>query len=310
MIIIKKFDKWIPDREKLDSGKGKKIWLTNPRNANVNGWFKYVKCTKEKYENDKSINTFENISEKIADLIAKRLKIKNAKIDIGTYNNEIGCLSYNVLRDNQTMSEGVAYISRIYNKYDSNLCQDIESGEYYCLQMILNSLPNEELKNEFLKIMIFDFLIGNSDRHSNNWAVIKNRSNKESIAPLYDNGSSLCSLVKESEIKSYLGVDKLKFEALVDTKSRTIVRINGKNKSKPTHKEVLRYLSENYYNKTEDFAKSVVQKLSDEEIMDILRDVKEYISEDRLLLIRKYLKAKVKILKDIYKIGGGQNKKY
>lgn len=304
MIIIKRFDKWIPDKEKLDSGKGRKIWLTNQRNPNINGWFKYVKYTQEKNDNNKEISTFENISEKVAELIAEELKIKNAKIEIGTYNNEIGCLSYNILHNNQTMSEGVAYISRTYTKYDSNLCKDLESGEYYCLQMILKSLPNEELKNEFLKIMIFDFIIGNSDRHSNNWAITKNRSNKESIAPLYDNGSSLCSLVKESQLKSYLSDDKVRFEALVNTKSRTIVRIDGKNKNKPTHKEVLRYLSENYYNETKEFAKRAVQKINDKKIYDILRNVKEYISEDRLLLIRKYLGAKMKILKDIYKLGG------
>lgn len=304
MIIIKKFDKWIPDKEKLDSGKGKKIWLTNQRNSNVNGWFKYVKCTQEKNRDDKKINTFENVSEKIAELIATELKIKNAKIDIGTYNNEEGCLSYNILHDNQTMSEGVAYISRIYNKYNPQLCQDLESGEYYCLQMILNSLPSEELRKEFLKIMMFDFIIGNSDRHSNNWAIIKNRSDKESMAPLYDNGSSLCSLVKESEIKSYLGNDKVRFEALVDTKSRTIIRIDGKNKNRPTHKEVLKYLSENYYDETKDFAKRATKKLNDEKICDILRNVREYISEDRLLLIRRYLRTKIKILKDIYKLGG------
>ena len=302
MIIIKNFDKWIPDKEKLDSGKGKKIWLTNYRNSKVNGWFKYVKYTQEKNNENIKINTFENISEKIAELIAIELKIKNAKIDIGTYNSENGCLSYNILHDNQIMSEGVAYISRIYNGYDSNLCQDLESGEYYCLQMILNSLPNEKIKKEFFKVMIFDFIIGNSDRHSNNWAIIKNRSNTESMAPLYDNGSSLCSLVKESEIKSYLGADKVRFKSLVDTKSRTMVRIDGKNKNKPTHKEMLIHLRENYYNETKDFVKYVVQKLNDEKICTILRNVKKYISEDRLQLIRKYLCAKVKILKDIYEI--------
>ena len=49
--------------------------------------------------------------------------------------------------------------------------------------------------------MIFDFIIGNSDRHSNNWAIIKKAKEKERLAPIYDNGSSLCALVKESQIK-------------------------------------------------------------------------------------------------------------
>lgn len=299
-IIIKKFDKWIPDKEKQDSGKGKKIWLTNPNNEKACGWFKYVKKTYSKQDKVEDIPTFENVSEKIAELIAKELKINNAKIDIGTYYNDIGCLSYNILKDRHTMTEGVAYISRKYPKYDVSNGIDLESGEYYCLDMILESLSDEELKKEFLKVMIFDFIIGNSDRHSNNWAIIKTKSGKEYFAPLYDNGSSLCSLILESELDSYLGKDKLKLKSLVDSKSRTLIRINGKEKKIPTHKEVLKYLYKNYYEETKEFTGLVVKKLNEEKINDILRNVSKYISHRRSELLRKFLMEKIKILKEIY----------
>ena len=112
MITIKVFDKWIPDKEKMDSGKGKKVWLINPHNEKSCGWFKYVKKTFLKNNNINEISTYENVSEKIAELIAKELKINNAKIDIGTYYGNIGCLSYNILNNRQSMSEGVSYIYR------------------------------------------------------------------------------------------------------------------------------------------------------------------------------------------------------
>ena len=241
------------------------------------------------------------MSEKIAELIAKELKLKCARIEIGTYCGDKGCLSYNMVNDTQTMTEGVSYISRKYNTYDNIEGKDIESGKYYCLEMILNSLDTDELRNHFLKIMIFDFIIGNSDRHCNNWAIMKNRSNKESFAPVYDNGSSLCALVKDSEISSFIdNSDKMKFNSLVDTKSRTLIRINGKDKKIPTHREVLNYLHDNYYNETKDFAKTAIQKLTEEKICNILRQVNGYITNDRFLLLKKYLLAKINILKNIY----------
>lgn len=300
MIIIKIFDKWIPDREKLDSGKGKKIWLTNSNNSKTCGWFKYVKKTCSKSDKVNKICTYENISEKIAELIAKELKLYNAKIDIGTYYNDIGCLSYNILRDKQTMSEGISYISRRYPKYDAISEKDLDSGKFYCLEIILNSLTSKELQNNFLKIMIFDFIIGNSDRHSNNWAIIKNKSNKEFFAPLYDNGSSLCALINEDEINDYLGNDKMKFNSLVDSKSKTLIRIDGKIKKIPTHKEVLLYLHDNYYEETNNFVQIVLKKLNEEKISDILRNVNKYISHKRYELLKKYLLAKISILKEIY----------
>jgi len=301
--IIKKFDRWIPDNDKLDSGKGKKVWLSNPNNEKMCGWFKYVKMTYTKEDKEKLIPTYENVSEKIAELIANELQIHNAKIDIGTYNGHLGCLSYNILGERRTMTEGISYISRCYPKYDISTGVDLDSKTYYGIEIILNSLRTKELKNEFLKIMIFDFIIGNSDRHSNNWAIIKTKSGKEYFAPLYDNGSSLCSFVSETEIDSYLGKDKMKLSSLVDTKSRTLIRIDGTKAKIPSHKEVLKYLRKEYYDETIEFVEIIIRKLTDEKIDDILRCVNEYISHKRSMLLKRFLIEKVKILKEIYKRG-------
>lgn len=256
-----------------------------------------MKKTFEKNNKLESIETFENVSEKVAELIATKIKLPCAKIEIGTYYEEKGCLSYNILSKNKTMAEGISYISRRYKYYDVKEGKDLESGKYYCLEIILNSLDKIELKGHFYKIMIFDFIIGNSDRHSNNWAIIKKGKEKERLAPIYDNGSSLCALVKESQIKDYLSSrDKLKFNALVDTSSR----IDGKSRRKPTHKEIIQYLHDNFYDETKDFVKLIIQKLDEKAIEDILNSVKEYISDNRYQLIKKYLQQKIIILKSIY----------
>lgn len=301
MIAIRTFDKWIADTEKMDSGKGKKIWLTNPNNMKTSGWFKYVKVTNSKSNPNETIYTYENVSEKIAELIAKEIRLYNAKIEIGTYNGSIGCLSYNILKNNQSMSEGIAYISKRYPFYDGIHEKDMKSNKYYSLELILNSLNNQQLKIDFFKIMIFDFIIGNSDRHSNNWAIIKNKNNEEHFAPLYDNGSSLCALIAEDEIDNFLGDDKLRFNALVDSKSKTLIRIDSSVKKIPSHKDVLMYLHANHYNDTAPFVKFVIQKLTEETISKILRSISKYTSYKRRELLKKYLMAKIEILKDIYK---------
>lgn len=53
---------------------------------------------------------------------------------------------------------------------------DKESDQYYSLQMIKKSLQPYDKYDFFdniLKMMIFDFFIGNTDRHHSNWAVIQ-----------------------------------------------------------------------------------------------------------------------------------------
>lgn len=63
MIKIENFNEWEPQKEIVGSGKGKKVWLVNPKNPNQQGWFKYVKKT---IREGKEVNSYENFSEKLA----------------------------------------------------------------------------------------------------------------------------------------------------------------------------------------------------------------------------------------------------
>lgn len=131
-------------------------------------------------------NTYENISEKLAELIAKRIGIKSAHIDIGTYNGAVGCFSYNLKGNTDMMNEGIDFITKKFPNYNPETGIDSKTKEYYSFDMIMQSLENESLKRQFLEVIIFDYIIGNTDRHQNNWAVLKNEYGESNIV-LYDN---------------------------------------------------------------------------------------------------------------------------
>lgn len=57
-------------------------------------------------------------------------------------------------------------------------------------------------------------------------------------SPLYDNSSSLCAYVSEEHIKSYLGKDKVRWNSLVDTRSKSLIRCREIDTNRPTHLEV------------------------------------------------------------------------
>ena len=63
-------------------------------------------------------------------------------------------------------------------------------------------------------MLVFDYLIGNSDRHQNNWAIII-KDQKMEWSPLYDNSSSLCAYILEEQIAGYLGKDKNRWNSLM-----------------------------------------------------------------------------------------------
>ncbi len=243
--MLNKFDDWnIYEGSSEGSGASKKIWLTKDNKIAV---FKYPKVVRYD-ENCNPIYSKEYLSEKIASIIAKRIDIDCAEIEIGTRERQIGCISYDKKGKTEILLEGIYFITAKYPKYNMDKLVDEDKMEYYSVEMIEKCIkPFSKISDimfSFYKMLIFDFIIGNRDRHQNNWGMIFNYKDIMSIrfCYLYDNGSSLCSYVDEESIDRYIGRDKVAFNSLVDTKSRSRIRIDSKLKKEPTHSEVMRYL--------------------------------------------------------------------
>lgn len=306
MYRIKDFDSWDEYHGAAEgSGRSEKIWLIN-QSKNKIGLFKYPK-------NVKGVPvTTEFVSEHFAQIVANRLGMPCAEINIGTRNSKIGCMSYSFLDKGDEIIHGVDFITNLYPNYDPDKMYDRESNTYYSLDMIIDSITaifktsddRTPILSNIVSIMIFDMVIGNTDRHQNNWGIKVNFKEKYfSFAPFYDNGSSLCCYINENNIDDMLGNDIVRYNALVDSKSTSRIRIDGKVKKEPKHTDVMRYL----YNKNPIIFKKtfedIVNKL-DSKWIDAMLDnyPEEILSKNRKILISKFLNSKMGLLKQIASI--------
>ncbi|WP_405376541.1 hypothetical protein [Pseudobutyrivibrio sp.] len=290
------FDDWeIWDGASEGTGRSEKEWLRSAEGQV--GLFKYPK----------SNETTEYISEHLAYKLGVLLEVPTAKIDIGTRNNRLGSMSYQINKEKEAIIEGVNFIIGAHPLFNSDTLFDDESGMYYCMEFIFHSFNyNPEIRKFLIQMMMFDFLIGNSDRHQNNWAVLFRYDRGSTvvgeldICPLYDNGSSLCCYESEASVEDYLKTrDLLKFNALVDSKSISLIRIDGNRKKKPTHRKVIEHLINKY-----DYAKDVgyrfLKRLDDDTIRLLVDEYPdEIISFNRKQLIIKYLIRKRDILQEV-----------
>lgn len=301
MIEIIDFSDWKEyDGASEGSGRSEKIWLKS--DSGQIGLFKFPKI--DPVDNKE---TTEHISEHLAHKIGEIIGVVTAKVDIGTYNGRVGSMSYFVCEENEFLREGIWFLSAKFPKYNIDEMKDEESGKYYCLEHLFGAASNWLSNRVHIEMMLFDFLIGNSDRHQSNWAILIGAKMKKGLSisirqcPLYDNGSSLCCYVNSKELPQLLGNDKLRFDALVDSRSKSRIRIDGNKKSLPSHREVIQYLFENY-SVSKEIAKDFLSHLSAETIDTLLAEYpEELLSAEKKCLINKFLNRKIYILKELLK---------
>lgn len=222
-------------------------------------------------------------------------------------------MSYNILEDSESnLLEGLAFIQTHYPYYIKNKLEDPYSNIKYSIQMIQKSLNGIINIEEIYKMIIFDILIGNSDRHHSNFAIIskgivyKTPENKLDIyfnykmSPLYDNGSSLCAYEDNNDIEIFFK-DKMKFEALVNTKSKSA--IGWENERPIRHFELLTKLKENAYDLTISYIKKIKENINEQSINTLLNEFDiDIINEDMKRLLKIYILERRKRMLEIYNL--------
>ncbi len=253
--------------------------------AITNKW----EMTMFKYERE-DYDCSEACSEKLAYEIAKVLGYGCARIELAVDNdNKIGVLNYYFSdRFNAPHTDIVAYLNK----------NTKERNSYYTISNIKSVLDDidTDLFGNFIKIMIFDALIGEQDRHEENWGITE-KQGKSFISPLYDNGDSLLREFRniDNAQKYYDGTKD--FDAYID-RSQTII-YKEDNKSKYKHFELIKYLYDNY-------PKYVIpeinnlKKLTDEIIEEIVNKIPdELLTNEHKKYIIMYLIRRRTILLNI-----------
>ncbi|KPH55033.1 hypothetical protein HPU229334_10360 [Helicobacter pullorum] len=177
--------------------------------------------TKEKYwTKDKKLlfkigreNTLENCSEKIACEIAKLIGIPTAEYELAKYRNgveKLGVVSNNFLKEGESLkliNEVLAIATKDYEKekrykqteYTLNKSLEIVKG-------LQEATEAQDMLCNFVGYLIFDCLIGNQDRHHENWGfIIGNKSIQ--LAPSFDHASGVASKVSDKEAKERLNTN-------------------------------------------------------------------------------------------------------
>lgn len=216
----------------------------------------FIKFPMKRENRDYSMETW---SEILAYEIGTLLGFNVLRYDFGMLNGRPGCISKNMVNGyNESLIEGDSILMAYDPTYNPN---EKSSYSRYTFSFVLKALKAAELaqySEEFVKILIFDAIIGNSDRHQSNWGFIqkvkvkvepksrflkKNLSMslkieiKREMSPIYDSGCCFGREFGEEQIRERL-VDINKFHSFIH-KGLAELRIDSDSTKKKSHFELL-----------------------------------------------------------------------
>lgn len=183
--IVEVKREWIVNPE--DMGTKKKIWYCNPRNT-----------TKWLFKHPRP-DTGEHWAEKIAAGVASAIGVRHAKVELATFQGKRGSVTESFVCSNRTLLHGNQMLEVIIAGYDperrshqshhtlKNIWKVVEA-------VFVNPERAREAKCTIAGYIVLDALIGNTDRHHENWGVLWQLDGNGwmvDMAPSFDHASSL-----------------------------------------------------------------------------------------------------------------------
>lgn len=270
------------------------------------GCMYYFKSSMKKGKKD---YRFEFWSEVVASKIGLALDFNVADYNVGVRTSSsgeltIGALVKSVNNEDEDLVSGYNLLVQCDPDFSSSF------KERHTLDLIHRSLEFHGLKtyfDEILKCMLFDAIIGNTDRHSENWAFIikkeyqevkdallKNTPNSWSCSqkeqsiislfdflfkqssnrifmrpsPLYDNGSSLGREIEEERLKNFNADDKWVKSYI--QKGKPDIRVQDK---KMSFLETIECLCDDYPSQMYEAIINLKKRYNREQIIKIISDI-------------------------------------
>jgi len=144
-------------------------------------------------------NTGENWAEVIVADISEYLNIPHAPYYLGKVKDRHGVITPTIVPETGMLIPGNEILAKIDNRYDGSLKYKARLHKVSTVLAALKSFGfDEEHFNTkissgaemFVGYLMLDALVGNTDRHHENWAIISHED-REYLAPSYDHASSL-----------------------------------------------------------------------------------------------------------------------
>ncbi|MEO0554129.1 MAG: HipA domain-containing protein [Bacteroidota bacterium] len=267
---------------------------------NSKGWPLYIAKTGHKWYPN------ESICEQLMTRLGECFGINIAQSKLGIGNNQLRFLSKYFLEKDQQLIHGAEIYSGFLS--DDQFVKQVEdegkARDFFTIRFTKRALKFTfgenvtDIFNDFVRMVLFDAIIGNNDRHYYNWGIVRHVKGKHKpfFSPVYDTARGL--YWNESEENLSLRIAEPSIEKYVDN-SRP--KLGWENESDINHFKLIEllYMYRLDYNISDDVFK-ILSKSNLKNSLDVIqKEFKFLLSENRKNLISKCLIKRFEKLENI-----------
>ncbi len=273
---------------------------------NLKSWSPYIAKSAEKWYPHESIIEF------IINRIGQVMGVKMNEIKLVNANNQIRFLSKYFLNKDEVLVHGAEICGQYIG--DMDMAKEIaidknNARKLFTFEFIKGAIDSvypdycDELMCSFVKMLIFDAIAGNNDRHFYNWGIIgtkKKKQKRPTFAPLYDSARGLMwNLSDENIIKrlnEYKSGGKKVLNYIRDASPR--VSIEGNNAV--NHFELIKCVKEKNKSDYGQIIKELSSEKVEEEVLKTIScEFSSFFKKERFEIIKLILKKRFLIIRNI-----------
>lgn len=272
------------------------------RKSNRHKWTAYIAKVGHKWY------PMESITEHLLNRIGAELGLTMAFSKLAIVNEQIRFFSRYFLKKNEQLMHGAQIYSAFLNG-DDHFVETVEQQNLsrilftfqFAEAAIKYSFPNhwKELLENFVKLLIFDAIVGNSDRHFYNWGVITDIEGKKPprFAPIYDTARGLFWNEKEEKIQQLYNNSQRSESFLKKYVEKSVPKTGWENKDRLNHFDLVKLL----HSQDERYCPVCENLVTNENLTKIYAlldtEFRPLLSSERRILIKRCLSIRFQSLK-------------
>lgn len=219
--IFKRNDYFVDDSVTVDGDAPKKFigvydhkLLGKRHKSNRKNWVRYIAKTGHKWY------PIESVTELLLNKLGVIFGLQMADSQIAMVGGQLRFLSrYFLNPSHEELIHGADIIAGYLNE-DPHYVEEVDeqklTRDLFTLQVIEDAIASlflhqkDDIMHELVKLVIFDALVGNNDRHFFNWGVIRSIENRHQpyFSPIYDTARGLFWNYSERRITEIVEINK------------------------------------------------------------------------------------------------------